>query len=107
MVLGDWTGAGRGPRVWPLAFLLYAEAAKNPPRARLVAEGYRRRVTLEPEEIGRIQALMPVRATVPAAWAFCLGRASAEHAARAAANARAVADAVGQLAASALRPGAS
>lgn len=107
MVLVDWTGAGRGPRVWPLAFLLYAEAVKNPPRARLVVEGYRRKVTLEPQEIDRIQALMPVRATVLAAWSFCLGRASAEHAARAAAEARAIADAVGPLAARALREGTS
>ena len=107
MVLVDWSGAGRGPRVWPLAFLLYAEAAKNPPRARLVVEGYRRRVNLEPEELDRIQALMPVRATVLAAWSFCLGRASAERAAKSAADARALADAVGPLAARALRQGAS
>jgi Ser/Thr protein kinase RdoA (MazF antagonist) len=107
MVLVDWTGAGRGPRVWPLAFLLYAEAAKNPPRAGLVAEGYRRRVTLETEEIDRIPALMPVRATVLAAWSFCLGRAGAEQAAQRAAEARAIADTVGPLAATALRPGAS
>ena len=33
MVLVDWAGAGRGPRLWPLAFLLYAEAAKEPRRA--------------------------------------------------------------------------
>lgn len=105
MVLVDWSGAGRGPRVWPLAFLLYAEAAKNPPRARLVAEGYRRRVNPEPREIDRIRALMPVRATVLAAWSFCLGRASAEQAAQSAADARAVADAVAPLAARV--PGAS
>jgi Ser/Thr protein kinase RdoA (MazF antagonist) len=107
MVLVDWSGAGRGPRVWPLAFLLYAEAAKNPPRARLVVEGYRRRINLDPEEIDRIQALMPVRATVLAAWSFCLGRASAEQAAQSAANARAIADAVGPLAARALGQEAS
>jgi Ser/Thr protein kinase RdoA (MazF antagonist) len=103
MVIVDWTGAGRGPRAWPLAFLLYAQAARNPPRARLVLEGYRRRVSLEPEEIDRIPALMPVRAAVLAAWSFCLGRASAEQAARAAASARALAEAVGPLAVGFLR----
>jgi hypothetical protein len=29
MVLVDWAGAGWGPRVWSLAFLLYAEGAKD------------------------------------------------------------------------------
>jgi Ser/Thr protein kinase RdoA (MazF antagonist) len=94
MVFVDWTGAGRGPRAWPLAFLLYAEAAKNPPRAGLVVSGYRRRVTLEPEEIERLPAMMRVRPTVLAAWSFCLGRSSAEQATRAAANARQLAETV-------------
>jgi hypothetical protein len=64
-------------------------------------------VNLEPEELDRIQALMPVRATVLAAWSFCLGRVSAERAAKSAADARALADAVGPLAARALGQGAS
>ena len=39
MVLVDWTGTGRGPRAWSLAFLLFAEGAKNPRRAGLVLAG--------------------------------------------------------------------
>jgi Ser/Thr protein kinase RdoA (MazF antagonist) len=97
MVLVDWSGAGRGPRAWPLAFLLYAEAAKNPPRARLVLEGYRRQVRLEPAEIARLPALMPVRAAVLATWSFCLDRVPAERAAATAASARALAESVGPL----------
>jgi Ser/Thr protein kinase RdoA (MazF antagonist) len=95
MVLVDWAGAGRGPRAWPLAFLLYAEAAKNPPRAGLVVSGFRRRVTLEPDEIERIPAMMRVRPAVLAAWSLCLGRCSAEQAMRATVNARQVAETVG------------
>lgn len=95
MVLIDWTGAGRGPRAWLLAFLLYAEGAKNPPRADLIVSGYRRHVTLEPAEIERIPAMMRVRPVVLAAWSFCLGRWSAEQATRAAVNARQVAETVG------------
>jgi len=49
MVLVDWAGAGRGPRLWSLAFLLYVEAAKDPRRAGAVLLGYREHVTLEPE----------------------------------------------------------
>jgi Ser/Thr protein kinase RdoA (MazF antagonist) len=95
MVLVDWAGAGRGPRAWSLAWLLFVEAAKNPPRAGLVVSGYRQRVTLEPDEIERLPAMMRVRPVVLAAWSFCLGRISAERAAQAAAHAREVAETVG------------
>lgn len=103
MVVVDWTGAGRGPRAWPLAFLLYAEGAKNPPRADLIVSGYRRQVTLEPAEIERIPAMMRVRPVVLAAWSFCLGRQSAGQAARAAVTARQVAETVGPRVVAAFR----
>jgi Ser/Thr protein kinase RdoA (MazF antagonist) len=103
MVLVDWAGAGRGPRTWPLAFLLYAEGAKNPPRADLVVAGYRRRVTLEPEEIERIPDMMLVRPLVLAAWSFCLGRSSGTQAARAVASTRRVAQTVGPRVVAAFR----
>ena len=103
MVLIDWTGAGRGPRAWPLAFLLYAEGAKNPPRADLIVSGYRRQVTLQPAEIERIPAMMRVRPAVLAAWSLCLGRWSAEQATRAVVNARQVAETVGPRVVAAFR----
>jgi Ser/Thr protein kinase RdoA (MazF antagonist) len=103
MVLVDWTGAGQGPRAWPLAFLLYAEGAKNPPRADLIVSGYRRQVTLEPAEIERIPAMMRVRPVVLAAWSFCLGRASGEQATQAVINARQVAETVGPRVVAAFR----
>jgi Ser/Thr protein kinase RdoA (MazF antagonist) len=103
MVLVDWTGAGCGPRAWPLAFLLYAEGAKNPPRADLIVSGYRRQVALESAEIERIPAMMRVRPVVLAAWSFCLGRWSAEQATRAALNARQVAERVGPRVVAAFR----
>lgn len=103
MVLVDWTGAGRGPRAWPLAFLLYAEGARNPPRADLIVSGYRRQVMLEPSEIDRIPAMMRVRPIVLATWGLCLGRLSAEQAARAAANVRQVSETVGPRVVAAFR----
>jgi Ser/Thr protein kinase RdoA (MazF antagonist) len=95
MVFVDWTGAGQGPRAWSLAFLLYAEASKNPARAKLIVSGYRRHVRLEADEIERLPAMMAVRPVVLAAWSLCLGRWSAEQATRAAAEARQVAETVG------------
>lgn len=34
MVLVDWTGAGRGPRAWSLAFLLFSAGARGLDRVR-------------------------------------------------------------------------
>jgi Ser/Thr protein kinase RdoA (MazF antagonist) len=70
MVLVDWAGAGRGPRAWSLAFLLYAEAAKNVLRIDLVQQHIR----LEPEELKRLEPTIRARPIVLAAWSFCLGR---------------------------------
>jgi Ser/Thr protein kinase RdoA (MazF antagonist) len=95
MVLVDWAGSGRGPRAWPLAFLLYIEAMKNPARVGLVVSGYRRRVTLEPAEIERIPAMMWVRPLVLASWSLCLDRCSGDEAVSAAMNARELARTVG------------
>lgn len=89
LVLVDWTGAGRGPRLWPLAFLLFAEAVRDPRRVDLVAAGYRRHVALEPEELSRLEHMIPARPVVLAVWSYCLGRVSADRAARAATAARA------------------
>jgi hypothetical protein len=38
MVLVDWAGAGRGPRAWSLAFLLYPEGAAGLPGLKTLAE---------------------------------------------------------------------
>ena len=74
MVLVDWAGAGRGPRLWSLAFLLYAEAAKEPRRAGSVLLGYREHVTLETEELDRLAAVARTRPLILRAWSVCMGR---------------------------------
>jgi Ser/Thr protein kinase RdoA (MazF antagonist) len=102
LVLVDWTGAGRGPRLWPLAFLLFAEGARHPRRAELVAAGYRRHVRPEPEELSRLVPMMRARAVVLNVWSFCLGRKSLAEAAAGAAAAREVAQAAGPRARAAL-----
>jgi hypothetical protein len=104
MVVVDWAGAGTGPRIWPLAFLLWAEAAKNLARVGLVAEGYRRRIRLEPEELqrDRLEAMMRARPAVLAAWSFCLGRASLREALRTCVGAREIAEEASDRAVAAL-----
>lgn len=77
MVLVDWAGAGVGPRLWALAFLLWAEAAKDPRRAALALAGYRRHVNLEPEELERLPAVMRARPLIFDIWRLHAGGKSA------------------------------
>jgi RNA polymerase sigma factor (sigma-70 family) len=74
MVLVDWAGTGRGPRLWSLAFLLYAEAAKDPRRSGAVLLGYREHVTLETEELDRLAAVARARPLILRAWSVGTGR---------------------------------
>jgi Ser/Thr protein kinase RdoA (MazF antagonist) len=68
MVLVDWAGAGRGPRLWPLAFLLWAEGAKDLRRVDLALSGYRRHVQLEDAELERLEATIAARPLVFDIW---------------------------------------
>jgi Ser/Thr protein kinase RdoA (MazF antagonist) len=90
MILVDWAGAGWGPRIWSLAFFLYAEAAKDIRRVDLVLAGYWRHVTLEDEEISRLAAVARARPLVLAAWAVCAGRTTPTEAMAKAAEVRAL-----------------
>jgi Ser/Thr protein kinase RdoA (MazF antagonist) len=68
MVVVDWAGAGRGPRLWSLAFLLWAEASKDLRRVDLAVSGYSRHVQLEPEELERLEAAIAARPLVLDIW---------------------------------------
>jgi Ser/Thr protein kinase RdoA (MazF antagonist) len=94
LVMVDWSGAGWGPRVWPLAYLLFSAGARGMERVRSVVLGYTRSVRPEPEELSRLAAVMRVRPSVLEVWAFCVGRKSAAEAARGLAEIRELADAV-------------
>jgi Ser/Thr protein kinase RdoA (MazF antagonist) len=75
LVVVDWAGAGRAPRNWSLAFLLWSVGfGGDLARIDRAVAGYRRRLLPEPEELDRLEALIRVRPTVFAAWAFCTGR---------------------------------
>jgi Ser/Thr protein kinase RdoA (MazF antagonist) len=95
LVVVDWTGAGRGARLWSLAFLLFAEGAKNLRRVDLVVAGYRDHVNLEPQELSRLAAVARARPVIFESWAFCMGRKTIADAAREMAAAGELADAIG------------
>jgi Ser/Thr protein kinase RdoA (MazF antagonist) len=68
VVVVDWTGAGRGPRLWSLAFCLWAGGGRNPKLVDLIVSRYRRRITLEPEELHRLAAVMAARPLLLDCW---------------------------------------
>ena len=101
LVVVDWTGAGRAARMWSLAFLLFAEGAKNLARVDLVLAGYREHVDLEPEEVARLSALARTRPVTLAVWSFCRGRQALAATLAQVAEVTELADAVGERAAGA------
>jgi Ser/Thr protein kinase RdoA (MazF antagonist)/predicted esterase len=76
LVLVDWTGAGRGPRLWSLGWLLWVAGAVHPRLVELVASRYGKRVSLEPEELTRLAGAIAGRPLMLDCWSFCHGRRS-------------------------------
>ncbi|MBV8999106.1 MAG: phosphotransferase [Solirubrobacterales bacterium] len=76
LVLVDWTGAGRGPRLWSLGFLLWAAGAVHPRLIELAVSRYRKRTSLEPEEFARLEGAIVGRPLMIECWSFCHGRRS-------------------------------
>ena len=70
----DWTGAGRGPRLWSIGFLLWAAGARNLRLVDLVVSRYRRSIELEPEELHRLSGAIRGRPIMLEAWAVCARR---------------------------------
>jgi Ser/Thr protein kinase RdoA (MazF antagonist) len=94
MVLVDWAGAGRGPRLSALAFLLWAEGGKDLRRVDLALSGYCRRVELERAEVARLEAAITARPLALDIWRLRHRGLSAADAARSAANHRRLAGAI-------------
>ncbi len=75
MVLVDWSGAGRAPRMCSLGFLLWSVGfGGDLARVDRTVDGYRRHLTPEPEELARLEALVVARPVVFEAWGFAMGR---------------------------------
>ena len=64
-VIIDWIGAGRGPRVWPLAFLLFAAGPRG---ARRGLDRYTRSISLSEEELRRLPGMLITRPLALDLW---------------------------------------
>ncbi len=73
----DWVGVGKGPRIWPLAFLLFAA---GPGRARGGLDRYARSVSLSEEELARLPDVMIARPLALDLWSVAYGRMTAHQA---------------------------
>lgn len=76
-VIIDWIGAGRAPRIWALAPLLYVAGPRG---ARRVLERYEGSVRLTAEERARLPAVMIARPLTLDLWAVAHERLTASEA---------------------------
>jgi len=74
LVIIDWAGSGRGPRLWSLGFLLWSAGAMSPKLIEPVVSRYRRHVTLEAAELERLEGAIRARPLMLACWSFGTGR---------------------------------
>ena len=74
LVIVDWTGAGRGPRLWSLGFMLWGAGSRHPRLIDVAVSRYRARAPLEPEELARLEGAIAARPLMLDTWAFCHGR---------------------------------
>jgi Ser/Thr protein kinase RdoA (MazF antagonist) len=74
--LVDWAGSGRGPRLWSLAFLLFATGGR-PKALELAMSRYQWRITLEPAELDALENVLAARSLLLGAWAVGTGRTPA------------------------------
>ena len=73
LVMVDWTGAGRGPRLWSLGFLLWAAGARDLRLVDAVVTQYRRRLQPEPVELDRLDSAIGARPLIFACWNAAAG----------------------------------
>ena len=76
LIIVDWAGAGRGPRLWAIGFLLWAAGSMHPRLLDVVSSRYRRHVTLEERELERLDGAIRGRPTMIEVWSLCAGRQS-------------------------------
>ena len=74
LVMVDWAGSGRGPRVWSLGLLLWAAGARDLRLVDAVVSRYRKRIRLEPQELARLDAAIRARPLTLDCWSLCMGR---------------------------------
>lgn len=74
LVLIDWTGAGRGPRLASIAVLLWSGALGqdgwSPENVDAMVAGYRVHVQLQGDELDRLAGVMRIRPLIFACWRY-------------------------------------
>jgi Ser/Thr protein kinase RdoA (MazF antagonist) len=78
MVIVDWMGAGTGPRVASLGFLLWAAGHRSMAAVDAVVAGYCKHVSLEKSEMEKLESAILFRPLVLRCWEFCMSRRSLE-----------------------------
>lgn len=73
LVIIDWAGAGRGPRLWSIGFLLWVAGATDLRLVDLVASRYRRHTRLEPTELDRLSTVLRCRSLMIECWSIGRG----------------------------------
>ncbi|MGO9279227.1 MAG: hypothetical protein ACLP3Q_17095 [Streptosporangiaceae bacterium] len=74
LVLVDWTGARRGPRLASLGFLLLAAGQRDLAHVDAVVAGYRSLISLEPAELARLPDAIRARPLIFDCWRLGQGR---------------------------------
>lgn len=78
LVIVDWMGAGTGPRVASLGFLLWAAGHRSMAAVDAVIAGYSKHVSLEKGELEKSESAILFRPLVLRCWEFCTSRRSLE-----------------------------
>lgn len=73
-VIIDWANSGRGPRLWSLAFLLWAGGARDLRLVDLVVSRYQRHTRIDAAEMDRLPGAIRARPLLLDTWSVCNGR---------------------------------
>jgi Ser/Thr protein kinase RdoA (MazF antagonist) len=76
LVIVDWAGAGTGPRISSLGFLLWAAGNRSMAQVKDVFTAYSSHFKLEEAELARLANAISLRPLVLRTWEFCTERKS-------------------------------
>jgi aminoglycoside phosphotransferase (APT) family kinase protein len=74
LAIVDWANAGRGPRLWSLAMLLFAAGVRDVRLVEKVVSRYVKWSSLQPEELTRLDGAIKARPLTIHAWEVVYGR---------------------------------
>jgi Ser/Thr protein kinase RdoA (MazF antagonist) len=95
----DWTGAGTGPRIAPLAYLLWAAGQRSMAQVKAVVAAYGNHISLENAEIFRLKNAILLMPLILSCWEFCTERRGLEDVMERVAKMEILGDRIGKVAA--------